>query len=117
MDQQERIEVRAQARREAFEEAAQVLRQEAREQWERDAGRAPGAQLIAQRMDVVEKVLLSFAGAEPGERKRATDAAALDRIAEVIALDEDGTWCDHDGILESVGNAVRATGRTIENWE
>lgn len=117
MYEHERIEVRAQARREAFEEAAQVLRQEARYQCEQDMRRVPGAQLIAQRMELVEKVLLSFAGIDPAEQKRAADAAALDEIAEAVALDEDGTWCDHDGILESVGNTVRSTGRTIRNWE
>ncbi|NKZ84474.1 hypothetical protein GS982_19940 [Rhodococcus hoagii] len=117
MDQQERLQVREQARREAFEEAAQMLRQEARYQWEQDMRRVPGAQLIAQRMGVMERALLSFAGIDPIEPKRVADAAALDVIADRIALDEDGTWCDHDGILESVGNTVRLTGRTIKNWE
>ncbi|MBM4469870.1 hypothetical protein GS502_11150 [Rhodococcus hoagii] len=117
MDAYERLQIRAEARREAFEEAAQVVRQEARNQFEQDMRRVPGAQLVAQRMNVMRDVLLAFAGAKPCEQQRITDEAALDEIAKAVALDEDGTWCDHDGILESVGNTVRATGRTIENWE
>ncbi|MGV9742838.1 hypothetical protein [Nocardia farcinica] len=38
---------------------------------------------------------------------------ALDYIARRVRPDIDGTWCDQDGILESVGNAVEKTGRKV----
>ena len=46
-----------------------------------------------------------------------TDNEAIDKIAQLVRLDEDGTWTDADGILESIGYAIQATGRTIEGWE
>ncbi|MDH6282906.1 hypothetical protein [Prescottella agglutinans] len=45
------------------------------------------------------------------------DKEALDKIAKAVALDEDGMWTDQDGILESIGNIVQSTGRTVEGWE
>lgn len=42
--------------------------------------------------------------------------AALDRIAELVALDDDGSWTDAYGKLESIANLVIATGRTVEGW-
>jgi len=45
-----------------------------------------------------------------------SDRMALDSIARAVAPDEDGTWTDADGKLESIGNIIHRTGRTIENW-
>ncbi|UVK59814.1 hypothetical protein SEA_ALEEMILY_74 [Gordonia phage Aleemily] len=44
-----------------------------------------------------------------------SDAEALDKIAERIRP-FDGEWSDADGILESVGNIIESTGRTVD-WE
>lgn len=46
-----------------------------------------------------------------------TDSEALDRIAEIVGPDDDGTWCDMPGMLESIGNLVCRTGRAVEGWE
>ncbi|MEU6580642.1 hypothetical protein [Nocardia sp. NPDC046763] len=40
---------------------------------------------------------------------------ALDEIARRVRPDEDGTWTDQDGLLESIGNIVESTGRKV--WE
>lgn len=45
------------AAREALAWAADVLAQEVREQWQRDAEGVPGAQMIAQRLTVLEQVI------------------------------------------------------------
>lgn len=47
--------------------------------------------------------------------KLLADAEVLDRIADRVRLDEDGTWTDQDGILESIGNTIEATGRKV--WD
>lgn len=46
-----------------------------------------------------------------------TDKEVLDRIAQIVGLDEDGTWTDESGLLESIGDLVHSTGRTVEGWE
>jgi hypothetical protein len=40
---------------------------------------------------------------------------ALNEIALRVRPDEDGTWTDRDGLLESIGNTVESTGRKV--WE
>jgi hypothetical protein len=45
----------------------------------------------------------------------ATATKALDKIARRVRPDEDGTWTDCEGLLESIGNTVAATGRKV--WE
>lgn len=40
---------------------------------------------------------------------------ALDDIARHVRPDDDGTWTDRDGVLESIGDAIELTGRKV--WE
>ncbi|AEQ20961.1 hypothetical protein E3_0475 [Rhodococcus phage E3] len=42
--------------------------------------------------------------------------AALDRIAELVALDDGVCWADAYSKLESIANLVIETGRTVEGW-
>jgi hypothetical protein len=46
-----------------------------------------------------------------------SDAQILDRIAEIVGLDEDGGWCDESGKLESIAYLVRDTGRSVEGFD
>lgn len=46
-----------------------------------------------------------------------SDKEVLDRIAVIVGLDDDGTWSDMSGLLESIGDLVHGTGRTVEGWE
>jgi len=42
--------------------------------------------------------------------------AALDKIAEYATPNDGAGWSDVSGLLESIGNTIERTGRTI-NWE
>lgn len=46
-----------------------------------------------------------------------TDKEALDQIAKAVVPEDWGGWCDECGLLETIGDIVRSTGRPIENWE
>ncbi|WP_238840706.1 hypothetical protein [Prescottella equi] len=52
----------------AYKHAADVVHAEARWQWERDMQRIPGAQIVAQRMSVIEDCIRHFAN-ESGDRR------------------------------------------------
>ena len=54
-----RIQAEAEAR--AYRHAADVVHSEARWQWEQSKGHVPGAQIVAQRMQVIEASLKGFA--------------------------------------------------------
>ncbi len=54
---QYRADIGGASAREALAWAADVLAQEVREQWQRDADGVPGAQMIAQRLAVLEQVI------------------------------------------------------------
>jgi len=45
------------------------------------------------------------------------DSQALDRIAELVSVDESGDWTNMSGLLESIGYIVMSTGRKVEGWE
>lgn len=53
--------IQAEAEERAYRHAADVVHSEARWQWERSKGHVPGAQIVAQRMQVIEASLKGFA--------------------------------------------------------
>ncbi|WP_280186256.1 MULTISPECIES: hypothetical protein [Nocardia] len=55
------------------------------------------------------------ARAEKAESALARANKVLDKIAEHVCPDEDGTWTDSYGLLESIGNAIESTGRKV--WD
>jgi hypothetical protein len=60
-----------------------------------------------ERLETLRVALLAVA-------REATEAGtALDKIADHLRLDEDGVWSDETGILESIYNEVKATGRAV----
>jgi hypothetical protein len=79
-----------------------------------------GENVIPQLLDALEA-----AEARAAELQKDLDAhitsgiaanKALDDIAKTVQPDDDGTWTDRDGLLESIGTTIEHTGRTVY-WE
>ncbi|UOD80333.1 hypothetical protein [Paenarthrobacter ureafaciens] len=103
---QERIEGRAAG----LNEAAAVLASEEREQWRLDQRGIPCAQVVAQRMQVVRKVILSLDAQKPTPVVFSDEA--IERAAEELwdGADPDVQW---DHISDYLKERTRVRARAV----